>query len=200
MKRLFISLTIVAALASCKSNDDKNAQNRDIQLLSDSTAHTNTVSSDTPSTTAVAQPAPIVEKSSNTPVIDKNKSGKAPVTKTTPAQQPSQPSSQTVSTPVPEVTPPVATAPVPAKDSAVAATTGTGQDNGAANAGTTVEKKKGISKAAQGAIIGGAAGAVGGAIVSKKKGVGAAVGAVVGAAGGYIIGKNKDKKDTTTKK
>lgn len=60
---------------------------------------------------------------------------------------------------------------------------------------TQSTKKKGWSKAAQGAVIGGAAGAVGGAIISKHKGTGAAIGAAVGAAGGYIIGRNKDKKD-----
>ena len=60
--------------------------------------------------------------------------------------------------------------------------------------------KKGWSKAAQGAVIGGAAGAVGGAIISKHKGTGAAIGAAVGAAGGYIIGRNKDKKDGRVKK
>ena len=47
-------------------------------------------------------------------------------------------------------------------------------------------------------MIGGVGGAVGGAILSKKKGLGAVVGAVVGAAGDYIIGKNKDKKDQST--
>lgn len=62
------------------------------------------------------------------------------------------------------------------------------------------EKKDGWSKAAQGAVIGGATGAVGGAIISKKKGAGAAVGAAVGAAGGYIIGREKDKKDGRVKK
>jgi len=60
---------------------------------------------------------------------------------------------------------------------------------------TTTTQKKGWSKAAQGAVIGGVTGAVGGAIISKKKGTGAAVGAAVGAAGGYIIGRQKDKKD-----
>lgn len=60
---------------------------------------------------------------------------------------------------------------------------------------TQSTKKKGWSKAAQGAVIGGAAGAVGGAIISKHKGTGAAIGAAVGAAGGYIIGRSKDKKD-----
>lgn len=60
---------------------------------------------------------------------------------------------------------------------------------------TQSPEKKGWSKAAQGAVIGGATGAVGGAIISKHKGTGAAVGAAVGAAGGYIIGHEKDKKD-----
>jgi hypothetical protein len=55
--------------------------------------------------------------------------------------------------------------------------------------------KKGWSSRAKGAVIGGAAGAVGGAIVSKHKGTGAVVGGVVGAAGGYIIGNEKDKKN-----
>jgi hypothetical protein len=36
---------------------------------------------------------------------------------------------------------------------------------------------------------------VGGAVISKKKGLGAVVGGIAGAAGGYIIGKKMDKKD-----
>jgi len=44
-------------------------------------------------------------------------------------------------------------------------------------------------------VIGGVGGAIGGAIISKKKGTGAVVGGVIGAAGGYIIGRSKDKKD-----
>lgn len=66
--------------------------------------------------------------------------------------------------------------------------------------GNQANEKKGWSKAAQGAVIGGASGAVGGAIISKNKGAGAAVGAAVGAAGGYIIGREKDKKDGRVKK
>lgn len=71
----------------------------------------------------------------------------------------------------------------------------TGSSSSTSTSTTQSTKKKGWSKAAQGAVIGGAAGAVGGAIISKHKGTGAAIGAVVGAAGGYIIGRNKDKKD-----
>ncbi|MET4082144.1 hypothetical protein ABIB40_002100 [Pedobacter sp. UYP30] len=55
-------------------------------------------------------------------------------------------------------------------------------------------KKKGWSDAAKGAVIGGAAGAVGGAIIDKKKGRGAVIGGVVGAGTGYLIGRGKDKK------
>lgn len=55
-------------------------------------------------------------------------------------------------------------------------------------------QKKGWSNRAKGAVIGGAAGAVGGAIISKKKGTGAVIGGLAGAAGGYIIGNEKDKK------
>ena len=60
---------------------------------------------------------------------------------------------------------------------------------------TSTTQKKGWSNRAKGAVIGGAAGAVGGAIISKHKGTGAVVGGVVGAAGGYIIGNEKDKKN-----
>lgn len=73
---------------------------------------------------------------------------------------------------------------------------GSSSQGSSASAGTgTTAEKKGISKAAKGAIIGGVGGAVAGAVVSKKKGKGAIIGGVVGAAGGYIIGRNKDKKD-----
>jgi len=56
--------------------------------------------------------------------------------------------------------------------------------------------KKGISKAAKGAIIGGVAGGVAGAVINKKnRGAGAVIGAVIGAGGGYVIGRGQDKKD-----
>lgn len=58
----------------------------------------------------------------------------------------------------------------------------------------TANKKKGWSEAAKGATIGGLAGAVGGAIIDKKKGRGAVIGGVIGAGTGYVIGREKDKK------
>lgn len=79
-------------------------------------------------------------------------------------------------------------------------TVNSGNTSASSTSSTQGTQKKGWSKAAQGAVIGGAAGAVGGAIISKHKGTGAAIGAAVGAAGGYIIGRNKDKKDGRVKK
>jgi hypothetical protein len=57
------------------------------------------------------------------------------------------------------------------------------------------EKKRGWSSAAKGAVIGGAAGAVSGAVVDKRHRVqGAVIGTAVGAGTGYLIGRHKDKK------
>lgn len=56
------------------------------------------------------------------------------------------------------------------------------------------QKKKGWSNAAKGAVIGGAAGAIGGALIDKKHGQGAIIGGVAGAGAGYLIGHAKDKK------
>ena len=59
-----------------------------------------------------------------------------------------------------------------------------------------VKKKKGWSKSAKYAVIGGAGGAVLGAIINKRDPVkGAVVGAVVLGGGGYIFGRTQDKKD-----
>jgi len=54
------------------------------------------------------------------------------------------------------------------------------------------EPKKGWSKKAKGAAIGGGTGAVAGAVLGGGKG--AVIGAAAGVVGGGIIGRNKDKK------
>jgi hypothetical protein len=60
----------------------------------------------------------------------------------------------------------------------------------------TATKKKGWSKTAKGAVIGGVVGAGAGAVIDKKhRGAGAVIGGVVGAGAGAIIGNEKDKKD-----
>ena len=64
------------------------------------------------------------------------------------------------------------------------------------NTPAAAPKKKGWSKAAKGAVIGGAAGAVTGAILDKNhRGAGAVIGGVVGGGVGYGVGRAKDKKD-----
>ena len=70
-----------------------------------------------------------------------------------------------------------------------------GNSNGGGYGNAAPARKRGWSKAAKGAVIGGVGGAVAGAIIDKKHGQGAIIGGVVGAAGGYIIGRGKDKKD-----
>jgi hypothetical protein len=61
------------------------------------------------------------------------------------------------------------------------------------------QEKKGWSKGAKGAVIGGVGGAVVGAAVSDKKGKGAIIGGAVGAGAGYLIGRDQDKKDGRVK-
>jgi hypothetical protein len=64
------------------------------------------------------------------------------------------------------------------------------------SAATTIAKKKGWSKSAKGAVIGGAGGAIVGAVVNKRnRAAGAVIGGVIGAGVGYGIGRGEDKKD-----
>ena len=59
----------------------------------------------------------------------------------------------------------------------------------------TTKKKKGMSNGTKGALIGGGAGALTGALVTKhNRGVGALIGAAAGGGAGYLIGHSKDKK------
>lgn len=56
--------------------------------------------------------------------------------------------------------------------------------------------KKGWSKTAKGAVIGGVVGAGAGAVINKKnRAAGAVIGGVVGAGAGAVIGNEMDKKD-----
>lgn len=81
-------------------------------------------------------------------------------------------------------------------------TSGSGTSTAPADGGTAAstegaqEEKKGWSKTAKGAVIGGVTGAAAGAVINKKnRGVGAVIGGVTGAAAGAVIGKQMDKKD-----
>jgi uncharacterized membrane protein YebE (DUF533 family) len=60
----------------------------------------------------------------------------------------------------------------------------------------TAAAKKGWSKTAKGAVIGGVVGAGTGAVVNKKnRAAGAVIGGVLGAGAGAVIGNEMDKKD-----
>ncbi|MEO9004147.1 MAG: glycine zipper domain-containing protein [Ginsengibacter sp.] len=188
MKNLLFSLFILIGFSACNNNSDKlNSQERNIQLLTDSTVYHNDLLSDT-STSINSEKIEdkAAGKSKSAIVSSKQKNIVVPVT--LPA------------TTVPNTNPtpaPVATSKDSALNNSGTANTGTidKSDSPASTSTPKTEEKKGWNKATQGAVIGGAAGAVGGAIISKKKGVGAVVGGIVGAAGGYIIGNKKDKKD-----
>jgi len=93
---------------------------------------------------------------------------------------------------VPERTSPVRSSSSSGGGSSAGSSGGSSQGS-TASTGTTSEKR-GMSKAAKGAIIGGVGGAVAGAVIGKNA-KGAIIGGAVGAAGGYIIGRSKDKKD-----
>ncbi|RYE20243.1 MAG: hypothetical protein EOP42_27770 [Sphingobacteriaceae bacterium] len=57
---------------------------------------------------------------------------------------------------------------------------------------TKTKTRKGMSKRAKGALIGGGAGAVGGALIGKNVG-GALIGGALGAGAGYVVGNETDK-------
>jgi cobalamin biosynthesis Mg chelatase CobN len=70
--------------------------------------------------------------------------------------------------------------------------------SGTASSGSTgtTQAKKGWSKTAKGAVIGGVVGAGAGAVINKKnRAAGAVIGGVVGAGAGAVIGHDMDKKD-----
>lgn len=175
MKNILLSLSVILTMVACSDKADTTASQMPIVPV-----YGNSVSSDT------AKP----QDNFYQPVQ--------------PATRPRPERVRTVYVTVPAAAP-VATVP-PAQPTPVVIPSNTGtlpSSTGVDNSGNTEtastipqpEKKKGWSKAAKGAVIGAGAGAIGGAILSKKKGVGAIVGGVIGAAGGYVIGKGMDKKD-----
>lgn len=152
LKNILLAFATITAFAACNS---KKSDTRDIQLMSDSSAYTNDMYSDTSNMEVATEPVTASPRPhSVVPVKSTSSSTTTTSTNTTPVNN----GTQTTTT-------------------------------------QTTTKKKGWSSAAKGAVIGGGVGAIGGAIISKKKPVqGAIIGGVAGAAGGYIIGKGIDKK------
>lgn len=191
MKKILLSLVIVTSFAACNNNDKADTSQRNIQLLRDSTVYTNSnIYTDTMANITVEDP--VIEKQVTqkaTPAATKKRAVTVPAKSRNTA--PVYVEKKEEQAPATVATPPINSG----SDQNSQVGTSNGNTGNTASTVPQVEKKKGWNKATTGAVIGGAAGAAGGAIISKKKGVGAVVGAVVGAASGYIIGKDMDKKD-----
>lgn len=173
MKSIIVTLALAVSLAACNSKSDTENQTAKELVADTSSNYSNSVLTDTGYSTSqevmpVEPVQPVVEAKKTTKKIQKQAVANTPSTTTTTPTTASAP--EVVAEPAP-----VLSEPTPV---------------------VVEEKKKGWSNATKGAVIGAGAGAIGGAVISKKKGKGAVIGGVLGAAGGYIIGKNKDKKDT----
>lgn len=152
MKIILIAFATITTIAACNS---KNSDTRDIQLMSDSSAYTNDMYSDTSTMEVATEPVTASPRPHSVAPIRRTSTTRTTTSNTSPVNN----GTQTTTT-------------------------------------QTTTRKRGWSSAAKGAVIGGGVGAIGGAIISKKKPVqGAIIGGVAGAAGGYIIGKDIDKKN-----
>ncbi len=181
MKKLLPILGIAAAVTACnstpeiKSDAAQSAQQISVPDTTGMAAFNAWKAQNELATTASYQAEQ--EKPTSAPKI-KTVTKKAPVVSKPKSVSTSRPSTSTE--PIQEST----------------ASTGNGSVSDGTGETTQAEKKEGWSKAAKGAVIGGVAGAAGGAVINKKNRVlGAVIGGVVGAAGGYGVGRTMDKKD-----
>jgi len=186
MKNLLLALTIASIFGACKTDTKKESEIK-AEMTPVNTAGYNM--SDASTDVAKDDDEEEVEEI----VVKKRKAKKRVVTV---YEEPSD--EQPQQTQVPVVTSyPTQSAPQQTESTTpgavdIGSTGSTGNTEAVETA--QVEKKKGWSDAAKGAVIGGAAGAIGGAVINgKNRGKGAIIGAVIGAAGGYVIGKKRDK-------
>jgi hypothetical protein len=81
------------------------------------------------------------------------------------------------------------------KKTSATASSNSSADNSSSTS-TQGEEKKGWSKTAKGAVIGGVVGAGTGAVINKKnRAAGAVIGGIIGAGTGAVVGNEMDKKD-----
>lgn len=191
MKKILLSFSLLSAVIFSACSTKKEETTRDMVFLSDS-LYRSSMNTDT---AALVQDVPeeAAPYVASRPATPKKAAAQKPRTVRNNPQPVYEP---TVATPPAVITP----LPTPAPTGETSPTVGTGTET-ATGPGTTTgtgaetpAKKTGISKGAQGAIIGAVGGAVAGAVISKK-GKGAVIGGVIGAAGGYILGRKKDKAD-----
>lgn len=174
MKKILLPILSIALFAACNNKKD-DAIVRQIVLTDTVQLHPSGINTDIAQEVA---PAPAVRP--QVVYVDRYVQAPAPRRAPRPASVPVVPQPEPVATPAP--------APAPAPEVAIAPLPTSIPD-----VPVEVEKKKGMSDAAKGAVIGGVGGAVAGAVLGKNT-KGAILGGVIGAAGGYIIGKGKDKK------
>ncbi|MEO6490494.1 MAG: YMGG-like glycine zipper-containing protein [Ferruginibacter sp.] len=193
MKNLLLTLFIASAFAACKTESKKEAELRTDMVPINTAGYK---MSD--ATTDIAKYQGEEEEAA--PIKKAAKRNNTIIYKTVYVPQPVQ---QQAPVPVYTNTNPggTTTAPQTQAETYPSSTgAGTSSAEGTVNSGnegtetTATPKKKGWSDAAKGAVIGGAAGAIGGAVINgKNRGKGAIIGAVIGAAGGYVIGRKRDK-------
>lgn len=178
MKKFILPICFALSLAACGDKKDEAKEvTRQIVLTDTANLSSSNINTD------VAAEAPVAVAAPRPTVVYVDRYVKpAPtprVRATTPKPTPVQEQPEEVSNP--NTTPDVGT------------TTGSIPDVVTTTPEPVVNKKKGISDAGKGAVIGAVGGAVAGAVIGRN-GKGAAIGAVIGAAGGYVIGRKKDKQ------
>lgn len=222
MKKTILSIAIAAIFASCSNNKPaeqvsatQSVNSSDTIGLSDfkewKEKQEHLSSQQTFTSEGVNDPAPVTETKPAPVIIYRDAPARQPrVVKTSrPASRnlDKQPSPDTESRGVAKAPAPESTGSkresygrgsTGTEGTAGSETSASGEGDVAVSAPAPAEvpaKKDGWSKAAKGTAIGGASGAVIGAVLSKNKAKGAVIGGIVGAAGGYIFGRSKDKKD-----
>ena len=198
MKKLFTILAAATIFAACNSKSDLDT-NKDVVLTDTTNMYKSNASTDISSAQAM-NPAPVPQQAPQvqTRTIIRERTVYVNRTPRAPKQIMHE------ATPVDPVVTVPQTQSSTGTNSKSSGTTidpsaGTGSTAGTGT-GTTIPtttpaKNKGWSNATKDAVIGGASGAVLGAILSRKKVTGAVIGGVVGAAGGYIFGRKKDKSN-----
>lgn len=187
MKKLFTFFAAATIFAACSSDKELDTKT-DVVLTDTSGMYKSNYSTDV-SPEAVKEEAPVVQtrviRETRVIYVDRPRARRQTIREADPVE------------------PVVATVPQQTNAGTQTQSTGTSQNQGTAgNTGTTTapeepvkKEKEGWNNSTKGAVIGGVGGAIGGAILSKKKVKGAIIGGVIGAAGGYILGRKKDKAD-----
>lgn len=193
MKKIFLVFATAAIFAACNNNPKPGVETNKEIVTDTVVQYKNSVNTDTAKTAPVPLAEPLPAKTEVRREVRKEKVTRTGTTATV----------HTNPGPVTATHSPVGT--TTSTNSTTTSNTGSGTTTSSTdNTKTTTSattpavtpEKKGMSNSTKGAIIGGGVGAIGGAIISKKKGKGAIIGGILGAGAGYIFGKKKDKKDT----